>query len=361
MNNKKVPKYLEIVNWIKLQIAQGTLETGARLQSEKELGEYFSLSRQTVRQATSILENEGVLERRQGSGTYIALNRTPNRTSTKNIGIITTYLDDYLFPGIIKGIDGVLTQQGYSIQLSITYNKIENEMKILNVLLENGIDGLIIEPTKSALPLLNLDLYRQIQKKGISCIFINSYYEELAFPFVMMDDYACGRSAAEYLLGKNHKRFAGVFKFDDRQGHLRYAGCTSALKKKGILLHEQNLIWFTTEDLEFFCTKTFEQLLLQRVAGCSAVVCYNDKIAIYVIEVLRKHKYKVPEDISIISFDNSDLATRNPVGLTTFSHPKQDLGKMAAINLLKLMRMEKINTAVKFAPQLVERESIRCL
>lgn len=65
MNNKKVPKYLEIVNWIKLQIAQGTLETGARLQSEKELGEYFSLSRQTVRQATSILENEGVLERRQ--------------------------------------------------------------------------------------------------------------------------------------------------------------------------------------------------------------------------------------------------------------------------------------------------------
>lgn len=361
MKKENMPKYLALMNWIRAQIANGDLCIGDRLQSENELGERFSISRQTVRQATSVLENEGILERKRGSGTYISATMAVPKSRTMNIGVITTYLDDYIFPSIIKGIDNVLTQNGYTMQLSITYNKIENEMKILSTMLNNGVDGIIIEPTKSGLPNLNADLFRQIKKHGIPCIFINGYYADISFPYVAMDDYACGQEAAKYLLGKHHTKIAGIFKSDDIQGHLRYAGCAKMLKKHSILLYEDNVVWYTTEDIKLSFAESFEQRVLNRIEGCSAVICYNDQIALKVMDILAQNQKEVPKDISIISFDNSDLGVGANVGLTTFSHPKVELGKIAASNLIRLINQEHFDANVKFKPDLVIRNSIRDL
>ncbi|MBU2702743.1 GntR family transcriptional regulator of arabinose operon [Sporomusaceae bacterium BoRhaA] len=358
MNKKTEPKYLKVVHAIKKQIADNALCIGDRLQSENELSHFFGLSRQTVRQATSILESEGILERRRGSGTYVASARIVPHAATMNIGVITTYLDDYIFPSVIQGIDRILTQNGYSMQLSITYNKVENETKILEALLERGVDGLIIEPTKSGLPNLNMDLYKQIKRQGIPCVFIHACYQEMSFPYVAMDDFMCGKAAADYLVQKNHSQIAAVLKSDDMQGHLRYAGYASELKKNKLLLREERIVWFTTEDLDIEFAEHFEQQVFKRLENCTAVVCYNDQIALRVMKVLVKNHKRIPLDVSVISFDNSNLATMGPVGLTTFSHPKEELGKVAAENLMKLIKSEPCDIAVKFKPELVERGSV---
>ncbi len=355
------PKYLKIVNWIKKQIADGTLTVGDKLQSENELSEFFSLSRQTVRQATSILENDGVLERRRGSGTYVASTRIVQRAVTMTIGVITTYLDDYLFPRVIQGIDRVLTSNGYSMQLAITYNKVENEMKILEMMLAKGVDGLIVEPTKSGLPNINMELYRQIKRQGIPCVFFHATYQGMHFPSVAMDDYACGQAAAAYLVERNHKNIAGLFKSDDIQGHLRYAGCAGELKKNKMTLKEDSIVWFTTEDLDVDVLGSFEQRVLRRIEGCSAIICYNDQVALKVADLLLRIGIRVPEEVSIISFDDSSLATVGPVDLTTFIHPKEELGRVAAENLLKIIRREHCPSEVKFPPEIKERNSVRQL
>ncbi len=362
MEKKKTePKYLRIVSWIKKQITDGELAVGNRLQSENELSQQFGLSRQTVRQATSILENSGILERRRGSGTYVASTCVVQRAVTMNIGVVTTYLDDYLFPSIIRGIDGVLTDGGYTMQLSITYNKVENERNILTSLLAKGIDGLIIEPTKSGLPNINEGLYKQIRRQGIPCVFINAAYPRLNFPSVLMDDYACGREAANYLIKKGHRKIAGVFKSDDIQGHLRYAGCASELTKHKLPLQENSTIWYTTEDMELddASIEIMEKGVLHRIKGCTAAICYNDQMASRILELAGREHIRVPEDLSLISFDDSNLATADRVGLTTFVHPKEELGRVAAQNLLKLIEREEIEIEVKFPPQLVERDSVK--
>ena len=69
MGSADTPKYTDLMNWIREQILSGEFTIGMRLPSENELGKKFSISRQTVRQATSVLESEGLLERRRGSGT----------------------------------------------------------------------------------------------------------------------------------------------------------------------------------------------------------------------------------------------------------------------------------------------------
>ena len=352
------PKYLKIVNWIKKQIADGSLAIGDRLQSENELSEFFSLSRQTVRQATSILENDGILERRRGSGTYVSSTRIVQRAVPMNIGVITTYMDDYLFPRVIQGIDRVLTENGYSMQLAITYNKVENEMKILEMMLEKGVDGLIVEPTKSGLPNINTELYKQIKRQGLPCLFFHAAYPGMHFPSVAMDDYACGKAAATYLLERNHRNVAGIFKADDVQGHLRYAGCAGELKKHKVTLKEDSIVWFTTEDLEDDVVESFEQRVLKRIQGCSALICYNDQIAMRMTDLLQRNQIRVPEDVSLISFDDSSLATMGTVGLTTFIHPKEELGRVAAENLLKIIRHEHCDMETKFPPKLCERNSV---
>ena len=363
MEQKKTePKYLRIVSWIKQQVADGHLAVGDRLASENELSRQFGLSRQTVRQATSILENSGILERRRGSGTYVASTCVVQRAVTMNIGVITTYLDDYLFPCIIRGIDGVLTSNGYTMQLSITYNKVANERNILQSMLEKGIDGLIIEPTKSGLPNLNEDFYKKIKRQGIPCVFIHAASPGVSFPSVMMDDYGCGRAAAEYLIRHGHKRIAGIFKSDDSQGHMRYAGCASALTRQGLPLEEESIVWFTTEDMERDHEDSLhlvEDAILERMRGCTAVICYNDQVAIRVMDALEKHGLHVPEDMSIISFDDSSLATVSRTGLTTFVHPKEELGRKAAETLLRLIAHEHCEATMKFPQQLIERGSVR--
>lgn len=361
MEKKTEPKYLRIVEWIKKQVADGALGVGDRLASENELSAQFGLSRQTVRQATSILENSGILERRRGSGTYVSSACVVQRAVTMNIGVVTTYLDDYLFPCIIRGIDGVLTEHGYTMQLSITYNKVENERNILEALLLKGIDGLIIEPTKSGLPNLNADLYAQIRRQGIPCLFINACYPGLNFPVVAMDDYACGRSAAKFLLEKGHRKIGGIFKSDDNQGHLRYAGFASELTRHKLRLQEESIAWYTTEDIEDGPEDrlVWEQSVLRRMRDCSAVVCYNDQMAVQLIDAAEQSGIHIPADLSIISFDDSYLATTGKNGLTTFVHPKEELGRVAAENLLQLITHAEVPAEVLFPPQLQERDTVR--
>jgi GntR family transcriptional regulator of arabinose operon len=178
-----------------------------------------------------------------------------------------------------------------------------------------------------------------------------------------MDDYACGKAAVDYLLKRGHKSIAGIFKSDDSQGHLRYAGYASELTKHKMPLQEENIIWFTTEDMDLDddSALAFEQRLHRRLQGCTAIICYNDQVALRVMEAMEHNDMCIPDDMSIISFDDSYLATMGKVGLTTFEHPKEELGSVAAENLLKLLRREHCDAAVKFKPKLIERDSVKDL
>lgn len=100
---KQGAKYQILMEHIRKDISEGRYKTGDKLMSENQLSAAYGFSRQTVRQALGILEQEGVLVRRRGSGTYIAGGRNPQRTRT--IGLIATYITDYIFPAIIRGVE----------------------------------------------------------------------------------------------------------------------------------------------------------------------------------------------------------------------------------------------------------------
>ena len=240
---KSTPKYKELANWIVEQIETKNLCAGQKLYSENELSDMFGLSRQTVRHAISVLEQDGVLNRVQGSGTYINDTRPANQGKSNRIAVITTYVDGYIFPRTIQGIENALFEQGYSVQIAFTNNLFDRERTILEDILErNEVAGIISETVKSGLPNPNIDLYREILRRRIPVLFINSFYRDLPIPHVSMNDREAGKIAAQCLIRKGHKRIGGIFKLDDGQGHLRYAGAREALREAGLGYKNVNIV-----------------------------------------------------------------------------------------------------------------------
>ena len=200
-------KYQVLADWIRQNIEDGTFQPGERLPSEQKFQEQFEVSRQTVRKALSVLEEAGILRSRQGSGTFVVDREAEEQRKGRRIAVVTTYVDNYIFPGIIRGIESTLSEQGFQMQLAFTGNRLWREAEVLRDLLTQDLRGLIIETTKSALPNPNLSLYRELMARGIPIVFLNSRYPELGdCPMVALRDEEAGYLAAKHLISCGHRR-----------------------------------------------------------------------------------------------------------------------------------------------------------
>jgi len=357
--NQNLPKYLAVSEWLKDNIKNQTLKPGEKLISENQLCEKFSISRQTVRQAISVLEKEGLVTRIQGSGTYINEVVQERKPTYHNIGLVTTYLDDYIFPTIISGVEKVLSRNKYNMTLRLTRNKVQNERVQLQSLLNCNVDGLIVEGTKTALPNPNLDVYQSFLDRGIPVIFINAYYHSLNCNYIVNDDIQGGRLATRYLTQNGHQKIAGIFKHDDLQGSLRYKGFIDEMYDQNLKVDEHCVIWYSTEskDDQF----SLEQLpfLTKKLKGCSAVICYNDQLAMKLIQLFGTSNLKIPHDLSLVSFDDSSLSEISMVPLTTVTHPGKELGRLAAESILTMIKDPSYTIKHTYTPTLITRDSVR--
>lgn len=354
-------KYFDLMEDLRKQILDGAILPGDKLPSENELSVQYSVSRQTVRKALQILQNEGYIYAEHGRGTFCSEMMRHTKTS-KNIAVVTTYLSDYIFPRVIQGIDQVLTEHGYSILLKNTKNSRSLEAKCLEELLQKDIDGLIIEPSKSQIFCKHTNLYQMLDKYEIPYVFIQGSYSQMTDkPHILMDDCKGGFLLTEYLISLGHRDIVGVFKADDTQGQQRHKGYVQALTKAGIPYDPDKVVWFYTEDRKTHPYEKVKQMLGQRErVFFDAVVAYNDQVALDVIRAVEDEGLQCPEDISVTGYDDSYLAQTGKIPLTTVTHPQEKLGNMAAELLLKLIR-EGNGTVeenqIQIEPELVIRQS----
>ncbi len=358
---ENIPKYLELAGWIQKQIETKHLLPGEKMYSENELSRMFGLSRQTVRHAIGVLEADHVLERVRGSGTYICKDLCiENRVRQNRIGVIMTYLDNYIFPKTIQAIENVLFKEGYPVQIAFTNNLVNRERTVLEDILEKDeVTGLIVEATKSALPNPNLSYYRELQKRKIPLLFINSFYPALGAPHVSMNDKQAGRLATDYLIDKGHTKIAGIFKLDDGQGHLRYSGYMEALKEAGLVCDESRILWVDTEDVKNFMM--LQEKIKDRLEGCTGLVSYNDEVTFALTKLLPRLGIRIPEDLSVASIDDSELAVLGNVKITSIPYPMEMLGEKAARNLLEMIKNPKFDGNYEFDVDVTQRDSVRNL
>ncbi|ERG67646.1 MULTISPECIES: GntR family transcriptional regulator [Exiguobacterium] len=349
-----------ILEWIK----DGTVRPGEKIPSENELVQSFGVSRHTIRQAVGELVNEGYLYREQGSGTYcspVLPTSTPQTIERlgngKNIGVITTYMSDYIFPSIIRGIESHLASKGYTLTLSCTDNNVEKERQCLEMMLDRQIDGLIVEPTKSSSYNPNIKYYLELEQQHTPYLMINQYYSQLTPPYLIMDDEKGGFLAAEHLIKLGHERIMGLFKTDDLQGVHRMRGFIRAFREYNLPLEPELIITYTTEELVPSFYDVIHQVFENADERPSAIVCYNDQLALNVLDQLRNLRLSVPQDVSLVGYDDSVLAVATEVKLTSIIHPKQELGRAAAEWIIAAVEKKDTPPSHTYEPELIVRNS----
>lgn len=356
------PKYIMVKNEIKQWILEGKYPVGSKIPSESQIQEKYKVSRHTVRLAISELVNEGYLQKKQGAGTFVS-NRFVNgqTNATKTIGLITTYVSEYIFPSIIRGVESELSQEQYSLMLSSTHNNVQREKMSLETMLQQNVDGLIIEPTKSSYLNPNLNYYLQIVQNKIPLLMLHAKYEELDVPVIAMDDVQAGKIATDYLIDLQHEDIAIIIKIDDQQGKKRLKGYINSLNENDLSFENEYLIPYDTESMEQIGEKVTE--LVQSNKAPTAFICYNDQVAVILIQKLLSLGKNVPDDFSVVSIDNSYLSSTLPsIRLTSVNHPKDEMGKMAAKMILKAIEdNSSVNQSFIFQPELIVGNSTKRL
>lgn len=333
-------KYESIAAELGGEIKSGKYPSGAALPTEDRLTAMYGVSRQTVRRALSLLVEDGLIVKRQGSGSVV---RPVHRTG--KIAVVATYISDYIFPGQLRAVEEVLSENRYTAVLSATRNRVCTERSILEEILKDPVDGILIEGTKSALPNPNFDLYQKLIGMGIPIVFFNGYYPALSGTYsVCADNFAGGAELARYLIGRGHTNISGYFKSDDIQGHQRYSGFISEMFRNGLIIPDENVFWYTTETKRALFEDTAKALT--RLGDSTAVVCYNDEIAFGLVKCLISAGKRIPEDIAVASFDNSSLSSISQVPITSLSYEDRNIGRIAAQKMVDILNGKEVTSEI---------------
>lgn len=271
-------------------------------------------------------------------------------TPTRMIGVVISELANFFFTEVVEGVDSVLSEENYSMLMCFTNWDSEKELQTVNTLIKNNVDGVILSASSPESPAIKV-----LKDSGVPFVVVNCIPEDSDIPYVSGDNYEGGRLVAEYLNGSDYGKVLVVTGFDDQPMKLRCQGFLENLKLSCEICHYEN-VPTAEEGLRFGNTIIQE---IRKNPSPLAVFVSNDNVAIGVENSISK-EVRIPEDVSIIGYDDIAPASFCRVPLTTVSQNIFLMGRTAAELLVRLIsKAEIVESQVLICPQLIIRESTR--
>jgi GntR family transcriptional regulator of arabinose operon len=362
-------KAVLVYRWLREEFEAGRIANGDRLPSENELCARFGASRPSVRQATARLAHEGLVRTERGRGTF----RLPPRAGrTRDAAFVLPHLTTYIYPEIIAAASRALGDRGYQTLFDCSDGDGDVERSILERLRERGPAALALsplqrEPGSSTETEQTLALLRDIRASGTAVLLLDNTLGTTDFSSIVIDDYGAGRRAAEYLLSQGYSSPAVAWSPTHAPFHERRRGFVEALAARGIKLPSDRELRLEpdSEDRGAAARASFLDRLYGTASEAArtpfAVFCTNDDLALALRSAALERGLRVPEDLSLVGFDDSPLARLTDVSLTTFAYPSRYIGERAAAILIETVEGNAgfARTTISIEPVLVERGSVR--
>jgi DNA-binding LacI/PurR family transcriptional regulator len=259
----------------------------------------------------------------------VARSLAANKTWT--IGMVLATISDPFMGRVVEGVEQVAIESGFNVFISTSQNDSQRETEVIKVLQQRRVDGIIVIASHLS------DHYpRFFERSKVPIVVINEQRPEKTMHFVAVDDVHGAQLAVEHLLALGHRRIAYVgITNRPASNQYRLKGYQDALAAAGIALDPSLIITFNTVEDHAECGEASLEPLL--AAGATAVFCYNDTAAIGLLTACYKHGLVVPDDLSIIGFDDIDMAAYTLPPLTTIRQPRFDLGQRAMSMMLALL------------------------
>ncbi len=354
--NETAPKYQVVYEELKHEIVSGVRALGEKMPSELQLMEKYGYSRHTIRKALEELTQDGYVQKVRGSGSFVK--KPPiGENHPKTIMFVALFAQHHFFSQYIGGVEQELKESGYSLNIGISNNNPEEEAKCLEDAMERGYAGVLLLPAQSACIYSNLHIYKKVREARFPCVTLGGRLAHIDFPCVVVDDYEGGKRATQYLIGKGHRRIACVMNQKDYSGCMRYSGYRAALREAGIREDPRWTRWYGYEAMQELLED--EKAVIECFSQVTAVFCFNDEVALGVIRLLEKYQIRVPEDVSVVGYDDSYMCMFGEKKLTSVHQDPLEVGRQAAKTLLKMIQNPNSGTDIFFEPTIVERETVK--
>lgn len=278
------------------------------------------------------------------------------KKKSDTIAFVVSDIRNTFFASLAKGVEDACRAYGKTMILCNTDNQHEQDIRYINMLVDKGMDGIVYGMSGDT----NLEKGREccqlMENQGMPFVMVDRYFKELDYPCIKVDHVQGGYLAAKYLIEKGHRKIAcasGPAFLDDAADRLR--GVQKALEEAGIPF-DPSLVYEGPYEME-----TGEQAFAYfQDKSYTAVFAFNDLIAYGFYTQARKAGKRIPEDFSLVGYDDIYFSAILETPLTTVHQPVYEMGKKAAKKLFHIIDAEpEEEQTIVLEPYLVERESVK--
>lgn len=250
---------------------------------------------------------------------------------TTAIGVIVSDILTFFFTTLVRGIEDVASQSGYSVILCNSDEDPIKERDYLLALYERNVDGLIVSPSMG-----NHSYLKKLSRGEMPLVLVDRGVRGLKVPTIIVDNEAGSYEAVNYLISLGHRRIGIITGLKGiTTSEERLAGYKRALEENHISLDPELI---KEGDYRREKTRKVAQNFIRMKQSATALFVCNEPMASEVLLVLRENKVKIPEEIAIIGFDDPVWALLTEPALTTISQPSYSMGTLACQTLLKEIR-----------------------
>lgn len=373
--------YYKIIMYLKDKIESGELSPLQKLPTEAELSALFNVSRITSKKALEELQKQKLIYRKRGSGSYVA----PKEDSLNSINIsgkeaniislvIPLESTNLRLLEIIRGASDFASSKGCYLTVHNTWNAAYKERSFIQRLFTQGIRGIIYYPTESS---SNLDLLYYLSLKNYPMVIIDKYFEDIPISYVTSNNFDGAHKATSYLIKLGHINIAYIsysnlaYVSSLRQ---RYFGYCKAMIDNGLDLKEGPVVlgfglnsnsihlhndYESKVNYESRLNAVIKETLLNLIGkGVTAIHTENDNLALNILNICGECGIKVPQQLSIVGFDNLIMSGSISIPLTTIEQNYYEIGSRAAEIITSKFKDNNTKQYKELVPvTLVERKS----
>lgn len=278
--------------------------------------------------------------------------RALKRAETRTIGLLITDIGNPFFPQVVRAVEDEAHARGLGVVLCNASDDPSRELAYLELLLERRVDGLIVASARTMQRLAS-----RLARVPMPVVLVNAAIRGSSLPGITTAHRRGARMAAEHLVALGHRRIGHISApfGQAAAARLRMAGVTDALLAAGI--DASSLLVVDGDEHVEGGSRAMEVLLAERDAP-TGIVCYNDLTAVGALRAARAAGLDVPGDVSIVGFDDIELASWTDPPLTTVRQPTDAMGRWAVERLARALRGGNgADGHVTLEPELVIRGS----
>jgi LacI family transcriptional regulator len=260
-----------------------------------------------------------------------AVARSLKLRTTKTLGLIVTNIENPYFPQLVRAVEDAARRDGYALLLCNAAEDADRESFYLDLLVDRRIDGVIIAASSLG------DRHRDwLRDARIPIVLVNTLARGVRLPSVASDNRSGGRLAGGHLIELGHRRL-GVVTAGKRNADapLRLAGVRDAMTRAGL---DPGTLAIVVGDPGVAGGEAAMSEMLDHHPDVTGVATYNDLMAIGALRAVHGRGGQVPRDVSVVGFDDVDLAAYVEPPLTTIAQSTPDLGRLAVRQLIDRLR-----------------------